>query len=152
MLNRDYKEMLQCFTEEGVEYLVVGAYAMAAHGYPRSTGDMDLWIRPTPENAARVYRALAKFGAPLKDISPADFQVQEMTFQIGVAPCRIDVITSISGGIAFDQAAACAEKADLGELEVPVLSRGDLIKNKIATGRPKDMEDADLLRLPPSEE
>ena len=105
MLNPDYREMLKSLEEEGAEFIIVGAYAMAAHGYPRSTADMDVWVNPTPSNAARVFRALARFGAPLKGVSPGDFQEEDIVFQIGVAPCRIDVLTTISGGIPFADAA-----------------------------------------------
>lgn len=146
MLNQDYKEMLQCLNEKEVEFLVVGAYALAVHGFPRSTADFDIWVNPTPENAVNIYRALAKFGAPLKDISPTDFVEKGIIFQIGVEPCRIDIITMISGGIDFAEAVLRAVRIDLGDVIMPILSIDDLIANKLATGRPKDLEDAQLLK------
>lgn len=146
MLNRDYKEILQYLNEEKAEFLIVGAYAMASHGFPRSTGDFDIWVNPTPANASRVYRALAAFGAPLQDVTPADFEEQGIIYQIGVEPCRIDIITMISGGISFSEAAKRAVKADFDGEPMAVLSIDDLITNKLATGRPKDVEDVRLLK------
>ena len=93
MLNEDYKEMLQCLAEEEVEFLLVGAYALAAHGYPRATMDIDVWVRPSPENAAAVLRAVQKFGAPLHGLTLVDLQKDDTVFQIGVAPRRIDILT-----------------------------------------------------------
>lgn len=145
MLARDYVEMLQCFDRCGVEYLVVGAYALAAHGLPRSTGDIDLWIRPDPINARRVVTALAEFGAPMHDATAETFATPGMVFQIGVAPCRIDLITSLSGGIDFDQARQSQVICQFGEVALPVLSIRDLIANKRASGRPKDLEDVRIL-------
>src|SRR3972149_8664714 len=95
MLNPHFREMLSAFCEEGVEFLLVGAHAVAVHGLPRATGDLDLWVRTTPENAKGVWRALAKFGAPVKEITPEDFQTPDTIFQVGLPPSRIDVITSI---------------------------------------------------------
>jgi hypothetical protein len=90
MLNRDYKEMLQCLLEENVRFLLVGAYAVAVHGFPRATKDIDFFVWATPENAANLMRALAKFGAPLHDISEADLSSEGVVFQIGTsAPARV---------------------------------------------------------------
>lgn len=97
MLNPDYRDMLSAFCEERVEFLLVGAYAVAAHGFPRATGDMDLWIRPTVENARRSWRALARFGAPLDNVTEEDLRTPGIVLQIGVAPRRIDVMTAIDG-------------------------------------------------------
>jgi hypothetical protein len=97
MLNPDFKDMLSVFDEEEVEFLVVGAYAMAAHGAPRATGDLDFWIRPSEENAGRVIRALMRFGAPINEIAVEDFVTRDLVFQIGIEPNRIDLLTSIDG-------------------------------------------------------
>jgi nucleotidyltransferase DUF2204 len=97
MLNKDYKEMLECLLEESVRFLLVGAYAVAVHGFPRATKDIDFFVWATPENAANLMRALAKFGAPLHDISEADLSSEGTVFQIGNSPRRIDIITNISG-------------------------------------------------------
>jgi len=146
MLNPDYKEMLQCLDAERAEFLVVGAYALAAHGLPRSTADFDIWVNPTPENSTKIYRALAVFGAPLSDVTPMDFAEEGVIFQIGVVPCRIDIITKISGDISFSEARSQAEVIQLDDGQMPILSLGHLLTNKLATGRTKDIEDVKLLK------
>jgi hypothetical protein len=146
MLNQDYKEMLQCLLEEQAEFLVVGAYALAAHGFPRSTADFDIWVNPSGENAEKVFRALSRFGAPLAGVSPADFTQKGTVFQIGVAPCRIDILTMITGNFDFSDARAKAVEIELGGVSMPVLCIDDLIENKLAAGRPKDIEDAEKLK------
>src|SRR5437867_7963755 len=100
-MNRDFVEMLCALSETGAEFIIVGAHALAAHGHPRATGDLDIWVRPSPENAPRVWQALAKFGAPLGELTLQDLQTPDVVFQIGVVPCRIDLLTSISG-VAFE--------------------------------------------------
>ena len=145
MLNKDYKDMLQCLSDARAEYLLVGAYAMAVHGYPRATADMDLWVLPSPGNAAAVLEALRHFGAPLHDLSEADLEKDDTVFQIGVAPRRIDIITSVSG-LTFEAAVQNAIEADIEGLRVQILSIQDLIRNKTATGRAKDLADVDALR------
>jgi hypothetical protein len=96
-VNRDFAEMLSALSAERVEYLAVGAYALAAHGLPRATGDLDIWVRATPENADGVLRALRAFGAPLRDLSRDDVVRADTVFQIGVAPGRIDLLTGRTG-------------------------------------------------------
>jgi hypothetical protein len=103
MLNKDYKEMLQCLLEENVKFLLVGAYAVAVHGFPRATKDIDFFVWATPENASNLMRALIKFGAPLDKISESDFSSEGIIFQIGNSPRRIDIITSASG-VDFEKA------------------------------------------------
>ena len=144
MLNPDYRDMLSALSAEGVEYLVVGAYALAAHGLPRATGDIDFWIRATPENAGRVWSALQRFGAPLGDLTPEDLASPGTVFQIGVAPRRIDLLTSIDG-VDFESAWSRRESRAIDGLSVPVLSREDLLLNKRSTNRPKDQLDAEWL-------
>src|SRR5918998_5307605 len=97
MLNPDFKDMLSCLKDEGVEFIVVGAYALAAHGLPRATGDIDIWVRNSPDNAPKIMRALARFGAPTSNLSEADFVSPDMVVQIGVEPSRVDLLTGISG-------------------------------------------------------
>jgi hypothetical protein len=97
MLNEDYRDMLQAFAGEKVNFLLVEAYAIAAHGHPRATMGIDLWVEPSPENAEAVLRALRRFCAPLEKVTPEDFQKEDTIFQIGVAPRRIDIITTASG-------------------------------------------------------
>ncbi|HCM28055.1 MAG TPA: hypothetical protein DIC34_16235 [Treponema sp.] len=144
MLNKDYSDMLSLFIEKKVDFILVGAYAMAVHGYPRSTLDIDFWIKPEKGNAERVYEALQDFGAPLSGISEGDLCNEDIVFQIGVEPRRIDIITSISG-LLFDEAYAnCAEK-EFNGFSIKVLSLSDLIKNKKTSGRLKDLADVEEL-------
>ena len=140
MLNPDYRDMLSALSDEDVEFLIVGAFAMAAHGLPRTTGDIDIWIRPDPDNARRVWRALARFGAPRHDLSPDDLAAPDLVFQIGVAPRRIDVLTSIDG-VSFHEAWPHRLTVEMEGLSIPVIGRAHLIQNKRASGRPKDLAD-----------
>ncbi len=131
--------MLFALNDAKVEYLVIGAFALAAHGNTRSTIDIDIWVRPTEENAHRVWEALEAFGAPRSKISVDDFLKPDTVFQIGVAPRRIDLLTSISG-VEFDLAWAQRKVTLLDEkIEVAVLGRAQLLVNKLASGRPKDL-------------
>src|SRR5262249_13841157 len=132
------------FIAEGVEFLLVGAYAMAVHGVPRATGDIDLWVRRSPENASRIWNALAKFGASVSNVSVHDLATAGLIYQIGVTPRRIDVITSIDG-IGLDEAWTDHIEVLIDGLTIPVLGRKDLIQNKRAAGRPKDLADLALL-------
>ncbi len=144
LLNPDYSDMLSAFSAEGVEYLVVGAYALATHAVPRATGDIDLWVRPTPANAQKVMAALRQFGAPLGELTEADLSTPGLMFQIGVAPRRIDILTAIDG-VTFEEAWAGRFNVDMGTQSVPIIGRRELIKNKRATGRTKDLADVELL-------
>lgn len=144
MLNSDYKDMLQALLDHGVKFLLVGAYAMGAHGYPRATGDIDIWVEPSSENSVRVYHSMAAFGAPLHEIDETTFAAPNVVFQIGIAPRRVDIITTISG-VRFDEAYQHHQVVEIEDLSIPILSLGDIIKNKRATGRDKDRLDADQL-------
>lgn len=144
-VNEDYSDMLSALNGAGVEFLVVGAYALGAHGNPRSTGDIDFWVRPTQKNASRVWQALAEFGAPRSGVTKADFAARDTIFQIGVPPRRIDLLTSISG-VSFEAAWNEKVASSLGDTRVWVLSRQHLLTNKLASGRPKDLADADWLK------
>jgi hypothetical protein len=145
MLNDDYKEMLQLLKSNDVRFLVVGAYAMGAYGYPRATGDMDIWILASEPNSQKVFRALKEFGAPLAQLNEGTFTAGDIIFQIGVAPRRIDIITSIDG-VEFEQAWQRRVEVDIDGLNVPFISKTDLIKNKESTGRDKDLLDAKYLK------
>lgn len=140
MMNRHFSEILSELSVAGVEYLVVGAFAVAAHGNPRATGDIDIWIRPTRENAERVLVALRAFGAPLYELSVDDLTDEQTVFQIGVAPMRIDILAGIDG-VTFEDAWPRRVIAKLGASNVSVLSLFDLAANKRAAGRPKDLVD-----------
>ena len=145
-LNDDFKDLLRCLSSEGVEFLIVGAYALAYHGLPRATGDIDILVRPTPENAPRVHRALSEFGAPLASsgLSEADWTSEDMVYQIGVPPRRVDILTGISG-VSFDAAWEGRASADLEGYTVSFIGREALILNKRSTGRLKDMADVESL-------
>ncbi|MBP1598095.1 MAG: hypothetical protein H6Q05_3472 [Acidobacteria bacterium] len=144
MLNEDYKEMLQCLADENARFLVVGAYAMAVHGYPRATMDIDIWVMPSRDNAEAVLRALRRFGAPVRGLTIEDLQKDDTIFQIGVAPRRIDIITGASG-LRFEEAFARSTSIRIEGLQVRILSIDDLIQNKRASGRTKDLVDAEAL-------
>jgi len=145
MLNKDYKDILESLLNEDADFILVGAYALAAHGFPRATMDIDIWINPALENAKKVYAALVKFGAPIDRISVQDFSQDDNIFQIGVAPRRIDILTRISG-VDFKEAWEDAIEVNIDGLLIHILSAAHLVKNKLATGRPKDIEDAEILR------
>jgi hypothetical protein len=139
-MNQDFIDLLRAFADADVRFLVVGAYALALHGRPRATGDLDVWVEATPENAARVMRALAAFGAPLTDIAEADFAREAVTYQIGLPPGRIDILTDLTG-ITFGEAWADRVRHPFGNVEVDFIGRASFIRNKRATGRPKDLGD-----------
>lgn len=144
MLNEDYKDMLQALAAERVDFLLVGAYALAAHGYPRATMDIDIWVMPSPDNAAAVLRAIRRFGTPLHNLTRADLEKEGTVFQIGVAPRRIDIITAASG-LNFTQASSRATIVEIEGIPVRIPSIADLIRNKRASGRTKDIADAESL-------
>lgn len=141
--NSDFSDLIGALREAGVEFLVVGAHALAVHGVVRSTGDLDVFVRPSDENARRVYAALQGFGAPLAahGVSAADFARAGTVYQLGLPPRRIDILTLISG-VSFDEAWTDSEVVSVGELEFRVPGREALLANKRASGRAKDLEDA----------
>ncbi|MBA2662264.1 MAG: hypothetical protein H0U74_08200 [Bradymonadaceae bacterium] len=144
-MNDDFQDLLRELCDVEARFLIVGAYALAAHGKPRATGDIDVWVDPTPENAQRVYAALQAFGAPLHELSIADLQTPNIVFQMGLPPRRIDILTQISG-VDFGDAWPNRIMVAFGQVTVPVLGAEDFIRNKRETGRPKDIVDADDLR------
>lgn len=144
MLNEDYRDMLRALLDEKVDFLLVGAYALAAHGYPRATMDIDIWVMPSPDNAKAVLRAVRRFGAPLHKLTQADLEKEGTVFQIGVAPRRIDIITAASGLI-FAEACSHAITVEIEGITVRIPSIADLIRNKRASGRTKDLADAEAL-------
>ena len=145
MLNSNFRDILTALNDAAADYLIVGSYAMAAHGCPRATGDIDIWIRPTPENSARVWQALLRFGAPLSRMSVSDLCTPDTVYQIGLPPQRIDILTSVSG---VDFEAAWAERlpVDVENVTVAVLGLRHLYENKLACGREKDLLDAKILK------
>lgn len=145
-LNEDFRDLLVLLADGGVEFVIVGAYALAFHGAPRASGDIDLFVRPSLPNAQRVFDVLARFGAPLESagVTAADFAQPGAVCQIGLPPRRIDVLTEISG-LTFDEAWASRITAEVEGRTVSFIGRDALLKNKEAAGRLKDI--ADIARL-----
>ena len=143
-LAKDFRDLLRAFVAHEVRFLVVGAYALAVLGRPRATGDLDVWVEPTTENADRTYAALREFGAPLDDLRPADLASPGIVFQIGLPPLRIDVLTAIDA-VTFNTAWPRRLAADFDGIAVSVIGRVDFLVNKRATGRIKDRADAERL-------
>jgi hypothetical protein len=135
-----------------VEFLIVGAYALSFHGAPRASGDIDIFVKPSPDNAAKVWRALLSFGAPLSaaGVIQADFERADLVYQIGLPPRRVDVLTSISG-VSFDEAWASRTSATVEGRTIYFIGRDMFVRNKLAAGRPKDLADAARLKKLPRE-
>ena len=144
-LNRDLREFIELLNSNEVEYLVVGAFAVAFHGFPRYTADLDLLVRPTAENADRVLRALSEFGFGKLGIEAADLCSPGMVVQLGVKPNRIDLLTAISG-VSFDEAWDTRSEAKLDGIATQFIGRAALLRNKEQTGRARDLGDAEELR------
>jgi len=143
-LQADFRDLLASFNGRGVEYLIVGGYALAFHGAPRYTGDLDLLIRPTGENARRVLAALVDFGFADLDLVEDDFTAPGKVVQLGVPPVRVDLMTSISG-VTWDDAHASRAPGRYGELEVEFIGRDAFVANKRASGRARDLADLEDL-------
>lgn len=144
-VNPDFKDLFAALNDAGAKYLLVGGYAVAFHGQPRFTKDLDIWVEASPENAVRVIDALKLFGAPLATLTPADLTQPDLIFQIGIPPNRIDVLTSIDG-VTFTEAWIAREQTIYGDQPVPVIGRVQLIQNKQASGRPQDLLDLKALK------
>jgi hypothetical protein len=144
--HEDFVDRVACLNAEGCDFLVVGAHALAAHGSPRATGDLDILVRPAPENAERVLRALARFGAPIRahGIGASDFVCPGTVYQIGLPPRRIDLLTELSG-LSFDEAERDPLPGHLGAEPVRYLGLEAMLVNQRASGRPKDLADAAVL-------
>jgi hypothetical protein len=143
-MNPDFIDLLRAFIAADVRFLVVGAYALGFHGRPRGTGDLDVWVDATPENARRVMSALRAFGAPMQDITEADFSKPGITYQVGVPPGRVDVLTDLTG-IRFADAWPTRIRGPFGDIEVDFIGRKEFIANKRATGRTRDLADIEGL-------
>lgn len=141
---KDLREFIESLNSHGVEYLIVGAHALAFHGFPRYTGHVDLLLRSTPDNAARVEKVLIAFSFASLGLSATDFLQPERVVQLGLAPSRIDLLTSLTG-VTFEDAWDKRVSGELDGLPVAFLSRETLIKNKRATGRTQDAADVENL-------
>lgn len=149
-MNRDFRDLLAACNDAEVRYLVVGAYAVTFHARPRFTKDLDVWVDPTPDNAARVVRALAAFGAPLtaNGVTANDFTNPDIVYQMGVPPNRIDVLTSVAA-LEFASCWQRRVESTYGDVPVHYLAREDLIANKRAVARPQDLLDVEALEREP---
>ena len=143
-MNQDFLDLLRAFIDRNVRFLIVGAYALAVHGRPRATGDLDVWVDATPENAAKVMSALEQFGAPTAQVSAEDFSRPGSVFQMGLPPVRIDVLTELTG-LTFSEAWSSRTQAAFGPVVADVIGREAFIRNKRATGRAKDLGDIEAL-------
>jgi hypothetical protein len=145
-VSTDFHDLLEELVACQVRFVVVGAHALAAHGVPRATGDLDILVEPSEENATRIWEALARFGAPLSTLTVKreDFVHPDQVIQFGLPPYRIDILTSISG-VSFDEASEGAIRGSLFDVPVTFIGRDAFIRNKRATGRPKDLEDVRFL-------
>ena len=143
-MNPDFKELLLAFNAQNVEYLIVGAHALAAYGHVRATKDLDIWVRPEKSNAQRVLDALSDFGAPLSDLTVEDLSRKKTIFQIGLPPVRVDVITDIDG-VEFGDAWPDRLEISLAGVPAFVISRHHLITNKKTSARLQDLADVEQL-------
>ncbi len=143
-MHQDFLDLLRAFIDREVRFLIVDAYALGVHGRPRATGDLDVWVEPTPDNAARIMEALEVYGAPLQQVTADDFSRPGVVFQMGLPPLRIDVLTELSG-LTFADAWPERIQAAFGPVSVDVIGRDAFIKNKRATGRLKDLGDIEAI-------
>ncbi len=143
-LDKDFNECVELFIAHDVQFLIIGGYALAAHGFPRATGDLDAWVWASDTNAAKIITALDAFGFANVGISVSDFLREDSVVQLGYPPYRIDILTSIDG-LEFAEAWASRVMVRINNMDVPFISRDDLITNKTAVGRPQDI--ADVQRL-----
>jgi hypothetical protein len=141
----DFDEFIGSLTAHGVEFVIVGAYALAFHGAPRFTGDLDVLVRPTVTNARRLLHALESFGFPVAELSPEVIADRRRMLQMGVPPVQIHVMSAISG-VDWDEAWADRVAGPLGSYTVAFLGRESFLRNKRAAARPKDLADIDALQ------
>ncbi len=141
---QDYKELFASLNSQNVKYVIVGAYALAFHGHPRFTGDIDILVQPAADNAGRVIRALEDFGFSFPDLTADDFKTSDNVIQLGVPPVRVDLLTTITG-VEWNQVDKHKVPGTYGDIPVWFLSREDLIQNKRASGRRKDLADLEAL-------
>jgi hypothetical protein len=143
-LQEDLREFVELFNSLDVHFLIVGAFAVAHHGHPRYTADLDLFVEKSSENAERILRAIREFGFGDIGLTEEDFARKDQVVQLGVAPNRIDILTVLSG-VNFEEAWTSRELGNIGEINAPFISRALLKQNKLATGRGQDLADAEHL-------
>lgn len=140
----DFRELLALFNAHAVECMIVGAHALAYHGAPRFTGDMDIYVRPDPRNAQRIVHALEAFGFAGAGLKAEDFAVSGKVVQLGLPPVRVDIVTSLTG-VSWDEAVAGRVAGDYGDVAVYYIGKAEFIRNKRLTGRQKDLADLEAL-------
>jgi hypothetical protein len=145
-LEPDFSEFCSLLNAHHVEFVVVGAYALAFHGAPRYTGDIDFLVRPTEDNGQRLLDAIATFGFPTAPVTPHDIVIGRKVIQMGVPPVQIHVMSAIDG-VSWEEVWVGREPGRLGDLDVQFIGRTEYLKNKKAAGREKDLADIDALRL-----
>ena len=143
-VQKDFRDLLELLNAHKVEYLIVGAYALAFHGAPRYTGDMDIYVRPNPGNAQRIMAALNDFGFGSAELSATDFEAEDRVVQLGFPPVRVDIVTSITG-VSWEEAASGRIAGKYGDVFVYYIGRQQFISNKRALGRKKDLADLEAL-------
>lgn len=143
-IQRDYKELLELFNAHKVEYVIVGGYALAFHGAPRFTGDMDLFVKADSKNAKRILAALAEFGMGSVDLSETDFTSGDNIIQLGVPPVRVDIMTSLTG-VGWEKAESGKVVSNYGDTEVYFIGKDDFVLNKRTLGRKRDLADLEAL-------
>ncbi len=143
-VQQDFRNLLALLNKHGVDYLIVGAYALGFHGAPRYTGDLDIFVNPAPVNAKRIMQALDEFGFASVGLAAADFEAEGKVVQLGYPPVRIDIITSLTG-VSWEQARAGRVEGLFGDLKVHYLGRDNFIANKRALGRNKDLADLEAV-------
>jgi predicted nucleotidyltransferase len=148
LVNSDFKELLSILNGKGVKYLVIGGYAFIKYAEPRYTKDLDLWVLADSQNADAIFSALRAFGAPLTNLTPDDFAKEGYFYQMGVPPVRVDILMSIPG-LSFDEAWKKREEVNFDGVQLPFISKQDLIISKRASGRPQDILDAEALEQSP---
>ena len=145
MFSQDFKEFVELLQKNNAEYLIVGGYAVGVHGHPRFTGDLDIWLNPSPENAKKILATVNEFGFSSFKLTEADFVKEGNVIQLGYPPLRIDLLTSIDG-VTFQECFENRKEVDMEGVIVNFIGYWDLIKNKKETGRPKDIDDIEHLK------
>ena len=145
MFSQDFKEFIGSLNKNNLEYLIIGGYAVGFHGYPRYTGDIDIWINPSMSNIKKIPDVLEEFGFSPEELNATDFQNKDNIIRIGFPPFRIDLMFSIDG-VQFDECYPNRVEKDLDDIKIKFISYDDLIKNKTASNRKRDQIDLENLR------
>lgn len=145
MLSQDFREFIELLIKNKAEYLIVGGYAVGVHGHPRFTGDLDIWLNPSPKNAALILRAVNEFGFSSYGLTESDFIKPGNVIQLGYPPLRIDLLTEIDG-VAFEECYKNKKEVIVDDLPVSFIGYHDLLKNKKVSGRPRDIDDIENLK------